>query len=646
MMFILLVVMYTRSELILSPAFAYVYMQSPEREVDFFRTVEPPSDSCIPSGDHSSIQNALTADGSKAVLCPDAVFELSESIYFTHDNQEIYTRGFPTDSTRAFLKIVHQDVATAVFAGNNSNVRLSNVIIDGNRPELGIASGALMEFGSTGTGNTVEWVRAYEPRGWSVLYLGEGDDRLCSGAIARYNELGPAGYAEYGLADGISLACRNSIVENNTIVDVTDGGIVIFQAPGSNVANNTIRAENRIMFYGISMEDYGPYDGDFTGTQVTGNIIDASGAMIRRGIGMGPHVGCIPIDEATLRSRGAVITNNTLMGDHMAYGFVASGVRDWIVTGNVDLSTHPVPEKEIDCFGEWVDPPGGFMLNPMTTSGTFQEEFEAAVLGFTVTLWPFQPVVSESCVSDLIGEVLLEEIKSGSMGPVWEALENAPNGERIGECVSIYERPDISDLSGHVMVQLLPCEPFCVELKLTNIDETDTVSLERTQFILENFPVGCPGLPTSLAPGEEADCIIDDYVAPGFQVLMWYGFPPDAEGIGFWYPFGTGVDTLEDMGSPLVKSFSLSQNHPNPFNPSTTIDYTVSGDEAVRILLNIYDLRGGIVRTLVDAVREPGRFTVYWDGKDNNGNDVDSGIYLYRIEAGDYTSTRKMTILR
>ena len=184
-----------------------------------------------------------------------------------------------------------------------------------------------------------EWVKAYEPRGWTVIYLGGP----CRGAVARNNEIGPAGRAEFLVADGISLECHDAVVENNTIIDVTDGGIVIFQSPGALIANNTIRAENRIMLYGISMEDYWPLEGDFTGTRVTDNVIDAAGAMIHEGIGMGPHTGCHPDGEPILRSRGAVVTGNTLMGDHMAYGFVVSGVEDWTVTGNRRSLQAPYP---------------------------------------------------------------------------------------------------------------------------------------------------------------------------------------------------------------------------------------------------------------------------------------------------------------
>ncbi|MFQ5596294.1 MAG: hypothetical protein ACE5HA_19295, partial [Anaerolineae bacterium] len=79
----------------------------------------PPAESCIPSGDHSSIQNALTDVGSMAVLCPNAVFELGDTVYFTADDQQIYTQGLPTDDSRALLRVVGDGVATAVSAEGN-----------------------------------------------------------------------------------------------------------------------------------------------------------------------------------------------------------------------------------------------------------------------------------------------------------------------------------------------------------------------------------------------------------------------------------------------------------------------------------------------------------------------------------------------
>lgn len=234
-----------------------------------------------------------------------------------------------------------------------------------------------------------------------------------------------------------------------------------------------------------------------------------------------------------------MVADNTLRGDYMGYGFVVAGVEVWTVTGNVDLSTHLASDRdEVYCFEQIADRPGGFQLNPTNSSGTFQDEFEAAVLTFATDWWPLQAVVSETCVSDLIGEDVLTAIKAGQVGPLWPALESVPNGERIGQCISVYQPPEIADPSGDVMVSIQSCEPFCVEVGLTNLDETDTVDMRQAAFLLEDFPVQCPGLPASIEPGEVVRCTVDDFVTPGFQVLHWYGFPTSGDnGWGFSYPF-------------------------------------------------------------------------------------------------------------
>ncbi len=79
----------------------------------------------------------------------------------THDDQEIYTQGFPRNDSRALLRVAHRDVVTAVEAGNNSWVKLRNVIIDGSRPEFGSGQGALVEWSGAATGrargSSVPW---------------------------------------------------------------------------------------------------------------------------------------------------------------------------------------------------------------------------------------------------------------------------------------------------------------------------------------------------------------------------------------------------------------------------------------------------------------------------------------------------------
>jgi tartrate-resistant acid phosphatase type 5 len=88
----------------------------------------------------------------------------------------------------------------------------------------------------------------------------------------------------------------------------------------------------------------------------------------------------------------------------------------------------------------------------------------------------------------------------------------------------------------------------------------------------------------------------------------------------------------------------LLQNSPNPFNPSTAIKYYIPG--ATEVAIKIYDILGREVRTLINQQMTGGYHIVYWNGKDSRGEDVASGIYLYRLTAGSYSDTKKMNLLK
>ncbi|MFQ6093584.1 MAG: cohesin domain-containing protein [bacterium] len=134
----------------------------------------------------------------------------------------------------------------------------------------------------------------------------------------------------------------------------------------------------------------------------------------------------------------------------------------------------------------------------------------------------------------------------------------------------------------------------------------------------------------------------------------------------------TIMETIDDLGgakigegSVMVRvvpvSYRLDQNRPNPFNPSTTIRYAIPSREqrarsegmgvgsalyALRTTLKVYNLLGQEVRTLVDEAKQPGYYTVTWDGRDSDGRLAASGIYFYRLEAGDFGVTKKMVLMR
>ncbi len=90
--------------------------------------------------------------------------------------------------------------------------------------------------------------------------------------------------------------------------------------------------------------------------------------------------------------------------------------------------------------------------------------------------------------------------------------------------------------------------------------------------------------------------------------------------------------------------FRLDQNYPNPFNPMTTIEYAVPNEGLVR--LKIYNTAGQLVKTLVDELKVPGNYSAIWDGRNESGAQVASGVYLYKLTAGGSQIVRKMVILR
>jgi hypothetical protein len=105
-----------------------------------------------------------------------------------------------------------------------------------------------------------------------------------------------------------------------------------------------------------------------------------------------------------------------------------------------------------------------------------------------------------------------------------------------------------------------------------------------------------------------------------------------------------GVATDVENDGLIPEEFNVSQNYPNPFNPSTTIKYAIPQQSFVTI--KVYDIVGREVKTLVNTERSPGIYSVQWDGNNNFGSKVTSGIYLYRVVAGNFTQVKKMILLK
>jgi hypothetical protein len=110
------------------------------------------------------------------------------------------------------------------------------------------------------------------------------------------------------------------------------------------------------------------------------------------------------------------------------------------------------------------------------------------------------------------------------------------------------------------------------------------------------------------------------------------------------FVIGAGsVTGIDDDGVPTRAA--LYHNTPNPFNPTTTIRYDVPVGGA-NVDLAIYDVAGRLVKRLAAGFQPPGAKTAVWDGHNDSGQPVASGVYFYRLSAGNQTLTRKMTLLK
>ena len=102
------------------------------------------------------------------------------------------------------------------------------------------------------------------------------------------------------------------------------------------------------------------------------------------------------------------------------------------------------------------------------------------------------------------------------------------------------------------------------------------------------------------------------------------------------------AETVATVDVPAT--YRIEQNQPNPFNPETVIKYGLPS--AVQVSVRIYNVVGQLVKTLVDDYQPAGQHQVVWNGTNENGERVASGIYLYRFVTPDYQKTLKMTLLK
>lgn len=112
-------------------------------------------------------------------------------------------------------------------------------------------------------------------------------------------------------------------------------------------------------------------------------------------------------------------------------------------------------------------------------------------------------------------------------------------------------------------------------------------------------------------------------------------------------PSATEIPVEGFNRTALPRSFSLEQNYPNPFNPQTTIEFSINAASAYQqVRLDVYNILGERVKTLLDEALAAGRYRAVWDGRNNTGTVAASGVYFYRLSVGDLSETKKMILMK
>jgi hypothetical protein len=135
----------------------------------------PLAAACVPnSTTQAALQSALQSGGAGFVLslCPGQVYDLTSSLNYTAPRQEISTAGYPVDGTRAVLRVVGGMCAVRGNAGGLDGIALRHVQVDGGREgNVGRGGEGNIEVGGSNSGQVVEWVRTFNPRGWTCLHV-------------------------------------------------------------------------------------------------------------------------------------------------------------------------------------------------------------------------------------------------------------------------------------------------------------------------------------------------------------------------------------------------------------------------------------------------------------------------------------------
>ncbi len=181
----------------------------------------------------------------------------------------------------------------------------------------------------------------------------------------------------------------------------------------------------------------------------------------------------------------------------------------------------------------------------------------------------------------------------------------------------------------------------------------DTIGFSGFRFFGPGLPAGYDDIAFSLSIGPVSTAhhnktiCLDSSFFPSSGVWEWAGpnvFPSWDGPHCFTCIDPIAMDVIEVSSNELPETYSISQNYPNPFNPVTNIEFSLPITSFVKI--ELFNILGAKIKTLVNEKLSAGDKIVSWDGTDNNKKRVTSGIYFYKLSVDDFSDTKKMVLLK
>jgi Peptidase family C25/Secretion system C-terminal sorting domain len=215
------------------------------------------------------------------------------------------------------------------------------------------------------------------------------------------------------------------------------------------------------------------------------------------------------------------------------------------------------------------------------------------------------------------------------------------------ENLSILENPSMLFLGDNVSISgQLPSNDY-FECEFKAFESEYSCTYENEPYYVEYTRFGNPYFEENIliyGNQYETGFVLPSEIQTGAEARMIsYCYGEEGDFVQYLYPI-TISDGTHSPDIPLLPIELSASNYPNPFNPSTTISYSLPIDSTVNI--SIYNMKGQLVKQLLNESRSAGTHSAFWDGENMNGSNTSGGVYLYRVQTSEKTISKKMVLLK